>query len=92
MIKKVKNTVPWTSVISDLQVEKIVGTFYENELQTTNQKEFRIEKVIRKKVINYMLNGKVTVIRLIAGSIKKIYYKWAKIFRDKNFSEKWKLN
>ena len=75
MIKKVKNTVPWTSVISDLQVEKIVGTFYENELQTTNQKEFRIEKVIRKKVINYMLNGKVTVIRLIAGSIKKIYYK-----------------
>ena len=43
MIKKVKNTVPWTSVISDLQVEKIVGTFYENELQTTNQKEFRIK-------------------------------------------------
>ena len=49
MIKKVKNTVPWTSVISDLQVEKIVGTFYENELQKTNQKEFRIEKVIQKK-------------------------------------------
>ena len=35
--------------ISDLQVEKIVGTFYENELQKTNQKEFRIEKVIQKK-------------------------------------------
>ena len=49
MIKKVKNAVPWTYVISDLQVEKIVGTFYENELQKTNQKEFRIEKVIQKK-------------------------------------------
>ena len=49
MIKKVKNAVPWTYVISDLQVEKIVGTFYENELQKTNQTEFRIEKVIQTK-------------------------------------------
>ena len=29
MIKKVKNTVPWTYVISDLNGEKFVGTFYE---------------------------------------------------------------
>ena len=49
MIKKVKNVVPWTYVISDFQVEKIVGNFYENEMQKTNQKEFRIEKVIKKK-------------------------------------------
>ena len=49
MIKKVKNAVPWTYVISDFQVEKIVGNFYENEMQKTNQKEFRIEKVIKKK-------------------------------------------
>ena len=28
VIKKVKNTVPWTYVISDLNGEKIVGTFY----------------------------------------------------------------
>ena len=39
---------PWTYVISDLQGEEIVGKFYENELQITNQKEFRIEKVIKK--------------------------------------------
>ena len=30
VIKKVKNTVPWTYVISDLKGEEIVGTFYEN--------------------------------------------------------------
>ena len=29
LIKKVKNTVPWAYVISDLNGEKTVGTFYE---------------------------------------------------------------
>ena len=29
VIKKVKNTVPWTCVINDLNREVIVGTFYE---------------------------------------------------------------
>ena len=62
VIKKVKNTVPWTYVINDVNGEEIVGTFYKNELQKTNQKEFRIEKVIKRKVINYMLNGKDTII------------------------------
>ena len=36
-------------VINDLNGDEIIGTFYEKELQKTNQKEFRIEKVIRKK-------------------------------------------
>ena len=49
VIKKVKNTVPWTYVINDLNSEEITGTFYEKELQKTNQEEFRIEKVIRRK-------------------------------------------
>ena len=44
-----KNTVLWTNVISDLNDEKIAGTFYEKELQKTNQKEFRIEKIIKRK-------------------------------------------
>ena len=47
-ITKVKNTVSWTSVINDLNVEGIVGTFYEKESQKKNQKEFRIEKVIKR--------------------------------------------
>ena len=46
---KIKNTVPWTYVINDLNGEEITGTFYENELQKTNQKEFRIEKIIKRK-------------------------------------------
>ena len=49
VVKKIKNTVPWTYAISDLNGEEIAGTFYEKELQKTNQKEFRIEKVIKRK-------------------------------------------
>ena len=49
IIKKIKNTVPWTYVISDLNGKEIIGTFYENELQKTDEKEFRIEKVLKKK-------------------------------------------
>ena len=49
VIKKVKNTVPWTFVINDFNEKEIVGTFYKKELKRTNQKEFRIEKVIMRK-------------------------------------------
>ena len=70
--KKVKNTVPWTYVINDLNGEEIMGTFYEKELQKTSQEEFRIEKVIKRKGHKIMLNGKDMIIHLIVGSIKKI--------------------
>ena len=49
MIKKVKNTVPWTRVISDLNSEEIFGTFCEKELQKTNQKKFKAKKAIKRK-------------------------------------------
>ena len=49
VIKKIKNTVPWTYVIDDLNNEEITGTFYEKELQKIDQQEFTIEKVIKKK-------------------------------------------
>ena len=49
VVKKIKNTVPWTYVISDLNREEIVGSFYGKELQKTNQKKFRIKKVIKRK-------------------------------------------
>ena len=48
VISKIKNTVPWTYFVNDLNGEEIIGTFYEKELQKTNQKEFMIEKVIKK--------------------------------------------
>ena len=40
---------PWTYIITDLNVEETMGIFYEKELQKTDQKEFRSEKVIKKK-------------------------------------------
>ena len=49
VISKIKNTVPWTYVINDLNGEEIIGRFYEKELQKTIQKEFRIKKVLTKK-------------------------------------------
>ena len=49
MIKKVENNVLWTYVISDLNGEEILRTFYEKEFQKTNQREFRVGKVIKKK-------------------------------------------
>ena len=41
---------PWIYVINYLNEEEIVGTFYKKELRKTNQKVFRVEKVIKKKV------------------------------------------
>ena len=38
VIIKIKNAVPWTYVINDLNGEEITETFYEKELQKTNQK------------------------------------------------------
>ena len=51
VIEKGENAVPWTYVISDLNGEEVIGTFYEKELQKKkkNQKEFRVIKVIKKK-------------------------------------------
>ena len=40
VIKKVKNTVPWTFVKEDLNGKNIIGIFYVIELQKTNQTEF----------------------------------------------------
>ena len=58
VIRKVKNTVPWTYVINDLNGEEIIGTFYEKELQKTNQQEFRTEKVIKRKGDNLYVKWK----------------------------------
>ena len=70
-LKKLENTVPWTYVINDLKREEIFGTFFENKFNQTNQKEFRIEKVTKKKGDKLYVNGKVIIIGLIVGSIKK---------------------
>ena len=48
-VNKIKNRVPWTHVVSDLNGEEITGCFCGKELQKTNQKEFSIENVLKRK-------------------------------------------
>ena len=72
IVNKIKNTVPWTYTISDLNGEQIIGSFYEKELQTTNQKEFRIAKILDDQ---FMLNGNGMIIHLIVVLMKKTLYK-----------------
>ena len=73
VISKIKNTVLQTYVTNDLNGEEFIGTFYEKELQKTNQKEFSIEKVIKKKGNKLYVKWKGYDIHLIAGLIKKLY-------------------
>ena len=58
MIKKIENAVPWTYIISDLNGEETVGTFYKEELQKTNQKESRVEKVIKRNTYKLYVKWK----------------------------------
>ena len=54
-----------------MNIEPITGSFYEKELQKTSQEKFRIEKIIKRKGVNFMSNGKDKIIHLIVGLIKK---------------------
>ena len=58
VVNEIKNTVPWTYTINDLNSEKVIETFYEKELQKTNQKEFRIQKVLKRKGDNLFVKWK----------------------------------
>ena len=44
VVSKIKNTVPWTQVISDLNGEPITESFYEKEPQKINQKKIQNTK------------------------------------------------
>ena len=55
VILKVKNSVPWTYVISDFKSEKSVGMLPKKEVQNTNQKESRVSKVIKRNGDNLYL-------------------------------------
>ena len=70
VVAKVKKTVYGQMLLVILKVKKLLERFAKKEFQKINQKEFRVEKVI-KKVINYMLNGKAMIILLTVELIKK---------------------
>ena len=48
IVRSIQYTNPLTYTLTDLDGEEIKGSFYEQELQKTDQEIFRIEKVIRK--------------------------------------------
>ena len=58
VVSKIKDTVPWTHVISDLNDEPITESFYEKELQKPSQEKFRIEKVIKMKGDKFYIKWK----------------------------------
>ena len=60
-IDKINMTNPVTYQVRDLNNEKILGSFYTQELSPAKQNIFRIEKVIKRK------NKKDIVINIILG-------------------------
>ena len=61
-------------------MKKVIRTFYEKGLQKINQKEFRIEKVIKKRSDKLYVKWKGYGIHLIVGLIKRMLYKNESIF------------
>ena len=66
MTMKVKNTLPWNYVISDLNDEEIVRTFYEKEMHKTSQTELGLKKLSREKAIDCTSNGRAMIIHSIS--------------------------
>ena len=67
-------------VISDLKGKETVGTFYEKALQWKNQKEFRVEKVIKGHKLSVKWNGYDSSFN--SWIDKKRQYKWVNIFQN----------
>ena len=71
LVSEIKNSVPWTYVVSDLNGEDITGSFYEKELQKAGQEKSRIKKVLKREVDKLHVKWKDMIIVLIVGLIKK---------------------
>ena len=69
IVNGIKNTVPWTYTISDLNGEKIIGTFYEKNCKRLIKKNLEQRKYLNEKVISCQLNGKGMIILLIVGRV-----------------------
>lgn len=70
IITEVQSTYPYTYKLKDTKGEKVIGTFYEPELQLVNQTAFRIEKVLRRRTTK---KGK-----------KELFVKWLGYSKDFN--------
>ena len=70
VIKKLKNTVPMKYLVTYLHEKKVVETFYEKELQKTNQTVFRVKNEIKKTGDKLDFKWKDNTICSIAGMIQ----------------------
>ena len=55
---KIKDTVPWTYAICDLNGEPITGSFFGKQLKKTSQEKFRVEEVLKRKGHKLYVKGK----------------------------------
>ena len=53
-------------------VKKLLKRFIKKNSKRLIKKNLELKKYLGKKVINYMLKGKVIIINLVVGLIKKI--------------------
>ena len=69
VVTKIKDTVPWTCQIKNLNGEPVIGTFYEKKDKKNQFRKFRIEKVLKghklyvkwtgyDNLFNYWINKK----------------------------------
>ena len=56
-------------------VKKLLEAFMKKNCKKLTRQNLEKRRYLRQKVINYMSNGKVMIILLIVGLIKKISYK-----------------
>ena len=70
IVTEVQPTYPYTYKLDDTRGEKVIGTFYEPELQLAKQTIFTIEKVLRRRTTK---EGK-----------KELYVKWKGYSKDFN--------
>ena len=59
VIKKVKNSVPWTYIISDLNQEKLLKRFMKTNCKKQIKKSLEMKKYKREKVINWKVEWNV---------------------------------
>ena len=71
VIKDVKNTVPWTYVISDHNSKNTLEHFLKQNYKKQSNEHLGQKKLLKENETSRMSNGKGMIILLIAGLIKK---------------------
>ena len=71
-LKKLKILCHMHMLLVILMVKKLSEHFMKNNCKKANQKEFRVEKLSKEYAINYVLNGKTTIILLTVNWKKDI--------------------